>query len=116
MAALYLVWSNEHQMWWRPGRSGYTPFIEEAGRYSHDDAARIVSSATLDGLLDQTRVNPVTGQAYRRAAEHMVAAPESAGADYRRGQADGRAALAQELADVRGIYNAVQAAGEAVQP
>lgn len=48
------------------------------------------------------------------STEHMsINLGQTAGADYRRGQADGRAALAQELADVRDVYNAVQAAGEA---
>jgi hypothetical protein len=115
-AAQYLIWSNQHQMWWRAARAGYTPYIEEAGRYTHDDASQIVSAATLDGALDQAAVNPVTGQEYRRATEHMVAAPESADAAYQRGRAEGKAELAQELMDVRRTYDAVQAAGEAVQP
>jgi hypothetical protein len=29
---LFLVWSNQHGMWWRTGKSGYTQVVEEAGR------------------------------------------------------------------------------------
>lgn len=73
----YLVWSNEHQMWWRPGHRGYTRTIEEAGRYSHTEATEIVSRATLFGRLAQTRTNPVTGEEYQWLSEHLVLAPES---------------------------------------
>jgi len=34
----YLIWSNEHAAWWRPNVLGYTPFFEEAGRYSREKA------------------------------------------------------------------------------
>jgi hypothetical protein len=43
----YLVWSIEHDMWWRPGRMGYTPMIEEAGRYSLEEGRKILASANL---------------------------------------------------------------------
>lgn len=36
----YLIWSNEHRAWWRPNSSGYTVFIESAGRYSRDEAVK----------------------------------------------------------------------------
>ncbi len=42
---LYLVWSNEHRAWWRPGHCGYTNRIEAAGRYSRVDALRICNGA-----------------------------------------------------------------------
>lgn len=73
----FLVWSNQHQMWWRGGQSGYTPFIEEAGRYPRELAERIVSAATLDGALSRLRTDPMTGQAYQGLDEVMVLAPES---------------------------------------
>jgi len=38
----FLIWSEEHGGWWKPGRSGYTRSMEEAGRYSEDDAILIV--------------------------------------------------------------------------
>lgn len=73
----YLVWSNEHSSWWRPNHSGYTTFIEEAGRYERGEAERIVSRATLDGRLALPSVNPITGEEYEQLSEHMVLAPEA---------------------------------------
>jgi len=43
----YLIWSNEHRSWWRPNRVGYTQHIEQAGRYSRDDAMEITDGATF---------------------------------------------------------------------
>ena len=34
----YLIWSNEHRMWWRPNRGGYTRSLEAAGRYTREEA------------------------------------------------------------------------------
>ena len=72
----FLVWSNEHRMWWRGNHRGYTQFIDEAGRYSRDEAGRIVAKATLDGALTVRRTNPVTDEAYSQLSEVMVVAPE----------------------------------------
>jgi hypothetical protein len=41
-----LIWSNEHVAWWRPGRSGYTMDIRQAGVYSETEAREIVAQAT----------------------------------------------------------------------
>lgn len=35
---VWLVWSNEHQAWWRAGDHGYTIKVHEAGRYTLEDA------------------------------------------------------------------------------
>jgi hypothetical protein len=32
MTAAFLIWSNEHGMWWRENEVGYTQHIDEAGR------------------------------------------------------------------------------------
>ena len=32
------IWSNEHQMYWRPGRAGYTSDGLKAGIYKFPDA------------------------------------------------------------------------------
>lgn len=37
----YLIWSNEHRMWWRPNSAGYTRLFGMAGVYSAEDAIRI---------------------------------------------------------------------------
>lgn len=40
---MYLIWSNEHQAWWRPNSRGYTLSVEAAGRYERDEALTIAS-------------------------------------------------------------------------
>jgi hypothetical protein len=72
----YLIWSNQHRLWWRHDEKGYTQYIEEAGRYSYDDAKRIINVATAHGRLAFTRVNPITGETYTYFDEYMVIAPE----------------------------------------
>jgi hypothetical protein len=48
MTDLWLIWSNEHRAWWGANRWGlHTTEIEEAGRYSREDAAAIVAQATI---------------------------------------------------------------------
>ena len=41
----YLVFSHEHGRWWRPGASGYTAKLSEAGRHTRETALRICASA-----------------------------------------------------------------------
>jgi hypothetical protein len=72
----YLVWSNQRGMWWRAGWSGYTQFIEEAGRYTLAAAEEIVRQATCDGALKHQRTNPITGVQYPSFDEVVVAAPK----------------------------------------
>lgn len=36
----WLVYSREHNLWWRPNASGYTHHMSEAGRYSQADATK----------------------------------------------------------------------------
>lgn len=38
----WLIWSMEHGQWWRPARKGYTTSREDAGRYTYDEAVKIV--------------------------------------------------------------------------
>lgn len=41
----WLIWSIEHNAWWRWNECGYTPFKMGAGRYTYEDALRIVENA-----------------------------------------------------------------------
>lgn len=43
----YLVWSAEHQLWWRPNRSSYTPDILYAGLYTKSEAKEITGLRRL---------------------------------------------------------------------
>lgn len=42
---MYLIWSNEHHAWWKPGCRGYTTLTHLAGRYTELEARRIVRDA-----------------------------------------------------------------------
>ncbi len=72
----FLIWSNQHRMWWRADERGYTDSIEEAGRYPLDAAETIVRKASVDGALLYDRTDPLTGEQYRQAPEVLVLAPE----------------------------------------
>jgi hypothetical protein len=41
----YVIWSFEHDAWWRPGSWGYTRELAEAGHYMKAAAAAIVMNA-----------------------------------------------------------------------
>ncbi len=41
----WLIWSMEHNAWWKPAGVGYTESRADAGRYSYEDALQIVKLA-----------------------------------------------------------------------
>lgn len=41
----WVIWSEEHGRWWRPGSRGYTTSLRDAGRYSESEAKRIEDKA-----------------------------------------------------------------------
>lgn len=45
--ARWLIWSYEHDAWWRPGGFGYTRALAEAGVYSGADVDRIIRQANV---------------------------------------------------------------------
>lgn len=49
----WLVWSHEHNGFWAPGRWGYTRFIEQAGRFSRDEAEAICRDAQPSSWRDR---------------------------------------------------------------
>jgi hypothetical protein len=62
METKYLIYSREHNAWWRPNSRGYTSRESDAGRYGYDEANRTCVGAGLD---DRDAVN-----------EFMYLAPE----------------------------------------
>lgn len=50
---LWVVWSFEHDAWWRPNRWGYTPNLAEAGRYTQSDALEIERRANVVRINEQ---------------------------------------------------------------
>ncbi len=53
----WLVWSNEHRLWWCADRRGYTRFIENAGRYTLEEATQIC--ATRPETFTDDQPNPI---------------------------------------------------------
>lgn len=43
----WLIWSIEHDAWWKPDHNGYTVHRKRAGKYSYEEAIKIVHSANL---------------------------------------------------------------------
>ena len=43
----FVIWSYEHNSWWGPQERGYVSDLSGAGRYSEQDAGRIVTNSTL---------------------------------------------------------------------
>jgi hypothetical protein len=67
----YVIWSFEHDAWWRPGGWGYTNHLAEAGRYTADDATRIVRKANVCTIHEQAF--PVyVAEAYEQRGWHCL--------------------------------------------
>ncbi len=49
--ALFVIWSYEHEAWWRPDRCGYVTELAGAGRYSAEEAGEIVTDSVLLGEI-----------------------------------------------------------------
>ena len=64
---LWLIWSNEHNAWWRSNACGYTSDIKSAGRYPLSHARRICINANFDNANFDPHVGP---------NETMMSAPE----------------------------------------
>lgn len=41
----WLIWSFEHNAWWKPNEMGYTESRDSAGRYTIERATKIVEQA-----------------------------------------------------------------------
>lgn len=47
MTEKYLIWSEDHKMWWCPRCNGYTSILKEAGLYSREEAEEICKDANI---------------------------------------------------------------------
>ena len=54
----YVVFSWEHNAFWRPARCGYTRIIEKAGRYSREEAEAICRDADYRTYAEQKNADP----------------------------------------------------------
>jgi hypothetical protein len=55
----YLIWSIEHQQWWKPKLFGYTENVLFAGRFDKADADKIVSEANRSNQWE-IRINEIS--------------------------------------------------------
>lgn len=44
----WIIWSIEHNAWWMPNHNGYVVERESAGRYSYEEALKIVKGANIN--------------------------------------------------------------------
>jgi len=77
----FVIWSIEHEAWWRPGSMGYARTLDEAGRYTHVEAHEILQRANRvavhECLIPVTAFGlapsiPRNLDADRRAAQRLV--------------------------------------------
>lgn len=54
----WLVWSIEHDSWWRPGGRGYTKLKREAGRFTLEDAVANVHSGFTQSDVPEEAIFP----------------------------------------------------------
>jgi len=53
---MFVIWSIEHNAWWRPHRWGYTTELSEAGLYSAIESAAIVANANQGDVCHECRI------------------------------------------------------------
>lgn len=64
----YLIWSHEHQAWWKPRQIGYTTDVAQAGLYSPGETFEILTKSSLGSDPDhpeEVAVDLATGICYR---------------------------------------------------
>lgn len=50
----YLIWSNEHNSWWKANHQGYTYLVHLAGRYTKEEALQICNGANYGWDVDRS--------------------------------------------------------------
>jgi hypothetical protein len=69
---LWLVWSYEHDAWWKPGRFGYTTDLEKAGRYRYNEALEICDNANRHAKFTHERMVHVANSSLIRALSALA--------------------------------------------
>lgn len=100
---LWLVYSREHNAFWRPNCAGYTRLVEDAGRYTKEEADDHCRSRDFADQTNPPEVAVMAPEAAdlitRLARERDTAIKHLSEAAYARGEAEGRLA-ASEMAGV----------------
>lgn len=58
----WLIWSIKHNAWWEKAENGYTPLMENAGRYTLEEAIRIVRSCNWNKDRPVVGIVPLPGE------------------------------------------------------
>jgi hypothetical protein len=59
---MFVLWSLQHDMWWRPGGEGYTSELEQAGGFSESEASNC-HLRSLDGWMTHGRAPSIVFEA-----------------------------------------------------
>lgn len=85
MSEEFLIWSHEHDAWWKPARRGYTDDVTDAGRYGEAEARGILEKSSYGwrkGSLPKEVIVPADSPDLDMAVvdetERMVAAKDGA--------------------------------------
>jgi hypothetical protein len=111
--AEYLVYSREHNAWWRPNRCGYTTDEEGAGRYTRVEAIRICDQACVGRTGLAGNASPEFYYMAPEFVREMIDAttPIDGLSDYARGRRDAAIdslAYRKTLADKEALNNTEQ--------
>ena len=52
----YLIWSVEHEGWWKQNCHGYSPTLADAGLFEKEEAEKIVKEANSRGRLEECMI------------------------------------------------------------
>ena len=76
---IWLVYSREHNAWWRHNKAGYTTYIDGAGRYTKSDAQGCCNARDEqpDGSPSEVAVIAPEAQARADAAEALLVEAET---------------------------------------
>jgi hypothetical protein len=68
-----VIWSFEHDAWWAPDRLGYELALEDAGRYTRDEAEAIVLDANLTGVVHEIALHETIAAQLEADLEALLA-------------------------------------------
>ena len=53
---MYVIWSYEHNGWWRPDWCGYTNDLRQAGHYPEEETAKILKGANFENHINEVAI------------------------------------------------------------
>lgn len=71
----WLIWSHEHNAWWRADSASYTSLVTDAGRYTFEEAVSISTNANYGLHFGKDRTHPFKRE-HNEPFEAICLAPE----------------------------------------